>query len=170
MNYVLNGIETLLRNNTQITRFVHADDIHVWSDINLVPSGSSWPYIVIKDSDSPTNFLMGQTEEFLNVKIYVCHKSYKKRGAAELLASPNDGTVMWLVKQIKDVLAADMDRQFALEGFYLGDTPIQCLGVEDEPESEPFTPRGVTVTTEWSTSRKRINAHYYRYSVREVAV
>lgn len=172
MNYVLSGVETLLRNNERLTRFIKPANINVWSDIDLVPSGSSWPYVIITDADSPTRDLPGgQREEYLNVAIYICERSFKKQGAAQSMASDSDGSIFWIVRTIKDLLHLDITRQFALEGSYLGPNPIQCLGVSDEPKSQPFTPKGVTTqTVEWSTTRKRIDARYYRYSILEVAI
>lgn len=172
MNDILTGVATKLRTSEAIMRFVKSpQNILVWSDVDLVPPGAMWPYILIKDGDSPTVYLRsGQREEFLNVEVYICHRSYQKQGAAQLLQGGEDGGVLWLSQTIQNLLDADVWTQWALKGFYLGQIPIQCLSVSAEPRSEPFTPRGTTVSTEWSTSRKRIEAKYYRYSVREMAV
>lgn len=169
MNHLLSGIETALKNDEPLTKMVRQADIKVVGDPDVIPPGVEWPYVVIKDGGIETLQLVAfQKEEFMTGKIFVVHRSYEGTPAAQLL-NEEKGAIA-VSKRIIALLEDDWNHQFALSGFYLGPVPVQINRISGPFESEPFTPKGTAGTMDRVTSRIRIDARYYRYSTREVAI
>lgn len=169
MNHVLAGLQTFLRNDYELTQQVRKSDITVWEDIESIPSGVDFPFVLLKNGGVESKEIFSyQKEEFLTARIYVVNRTY--RPAPDQIMDTNRGALV-VAKHIVDLLEEDWNHQFALVGFYTGSIPVQIHTIAGPFESEPFTPRGITTgTTGKSTSRIRIDARYYRYSIREVQI
>jgi hypothetical protein len=159
------AVKTKLAATAAITQLVK-NAIHIVSDPNIVPPGTLWPYIAIKDGGiEPLDSFGGQVEEMLKVHIYICHRSHAAQPAGQLYGV---NAIAPISEAIKTALRADFNTQFALSGFYTDSVPIQLKAVtdiRDNDESETFTPKGETGATDRITSRLRIDAAYYRYSI-----